>query len=85
MKENAAEAISERFYYVLDVIREREGMTTADMARVLGIRRPGLYRCRAAGVVRLEWFPILCLSFGTSADWLLTGRGPMFSRRRRAK
>lgn len=85
MNESAKFGVSERFYRALDAILSREDMTTADMARVLGIRRPGLYRCRSTGVVRLEWFPILCLSFGTSADWLLTGRGPMFSRRRKAE
>ena len=72
-----------RFFEALDtliakkVIRGKKTFTTK-----YGINRGSFYRLekdKSRDILQLEWLAGLITDYNVSADWLLTGRGSMFT------
>lgn len=74
-------APEERFVAAFKLLRESNKIQLTQFCRDLGIPHSNFsffMRGDSTRHSRVEWFSELC-RYGVSADWLLTGRGPMFN------
>lgn len=78
------EAITKRFFEAIDMLRAAKvirGLKTFTDSR--DINRWNLITVRnnpSTSVLKPEWLAFLVIDYGVSAQWLLTGRGGVFSK-----
>ncbi len=74
--------ITKRFYEALDIIKSQKrirGMQT--FTREYGENYWNFCKCRKDGQrIKQEWLTYLVRDYNVSAEWLLTGKGRMFSK-----
>lgn len=74
--------ITNRFFQALDTIKAQKrirGMQT--FTRLYGENYWNFHTCRKEGLrIKQEWLTYLVRDYDVSAEWLLTGRGGMFTK-----
>ena len=72
-----------RFFESLDLLIASKAIRgKKTYCTLYGIDRANMYKQQknlSRGVFEMDWFVPLVLDFNVSADWLLTGRGAMFT------
>lgn len=85
MNTPVSKQIMERFYSALDaIIAKNDIRGVATYCRLYDIDRRNFVAQRHdldRGWFQLSWLQPMIKEYGVSADWLLTGRGRMFSQR----
>ena len=75
--------INERFFKALDTLKQQRRLGgIGGFTKKYGMVRGNLYTIKTnkSGAVKAEYLSILVEDFGVSAEWLLTGKGEMFSK-----
>lgn len=85
MNTQVSKQIMERFYSALDaIIAKNDIRGVATYCRLYDIDRRNFVAQRHdldRGWFQLSWLQPMIKEYGVNADWLLTGRGRMFSQR----
>ncbi len=71
----------DRFFEAYDQLSAK-GLTKAGFCREIGVDRRNFTKQQAdhsRRILKVEWLEAMVLGHGVSADWLLTGRGPIFT------
>ncbi len=74
--------INGRFFESLDALKKRKLLSgVSGFAKKYGVVLGNLYTIKRhkTGTVKAEYLHHLARDYGVSADWLLTGRGEMFT------
>lgn len=83
MQSPASQQIVQRFFEALEnlkAMRVIRGIQTFTREHEINSRNLYLLRMdMSRDLFKLEWLTILVEEYGISAEWLLTGRGAMFS------
>lgn len=75
------ESVTDRFFAAYEQLLQLGRTNQHRLCRELGADRRNFDKQaadHARRILRPEWLAVLVLQYGVSADWLLTGRGPMF-------
>ena len=77
----AGESVTDRFFAAYGELLQLGRTNKSRICRELGADRRNFDKQAAdhsRRILRPEWLAVLVLQYGVSADWILTGRGPMF-------
>ena len=77
----ATDTPTDRFFQAYDELRMLGKTNQSRLCRELQVDRRNFDKQAAdhsRHIIRPEWFAVLVLQYGISADWLLTGRGWIF-------
>lgn len=76
--------ITERFFEVIEILKSTKVIRgQATLSRELGVENSSMYKLKNQPEIytlKPEYIRHLCMKYGVSASWIITGGGKMFTK-----
>lgn len=73
------------FFGRLDLLRRKRGEALTDIASFLGISGPAIHSWKKGGLPKPDKLHLLAEHYGTTVEWLLSGKGTMSAEQAEAR